>query len=192
LLIYSAPYFSLGGDTDQFSMESGSVPFSLAPGEYTNFNITFSPTIEGLKIATVQISNDDPDETPYTFTVNGTGVNKSVPDIDVMQNSTNYENGSNYNFGDVPVGFSMSVMFTIKNTGTADLSIVNIMTIKGNTKDFELDLSETLFIIPPSDSTYFIVTFSPSNYGNRYTELNIMSNDSDEIPYKIRFEGNGM
>ena len=46
---------------------------SLANSESTSFEITFDPSGSGLCQATVSIDNNDSDENPYTFTIQGTG-----------------------------------------------------------------------------------------------------------------------
>lgn len=46
----------------------------LAPGEATTFTIAFDPGALGLRRAALSIPNDDGDETPYTFAIEGTGI----------------------------------------------------------------------------------------------------------------------
>ncbi|WP_340239952.1 choice-of-anchor D domain-containing protein, partial [Emticicia soli] len=41
----------------------------------TTFTITFNPSASGLRSATVSIANNDTDENPYTFAIQGTGTN---------------------------------------------------------------------------------------------------------------------
>jgi hypothetical protein len=45
----------------------------IASGTSTTFTIQFDPNTTGLHTATVSIANDDADENPYTFTIQGTG-----------------------------------------------------------------------------------------------------------------------
>ncbi|MHC4533051.1 MAG: FG-GAP-like repeat-containing protein [Planctomycetota bacterium] len=45
-----------------------------AHGGTTTFEITFDPSNYGMKTATLSISNDDDDENPYTFVIQGIGV----------------------------------------------------------------------------------------------------------------------
>jgi surface protein len=60
---------------------------AIPGGTSTTFEITFNPTAAGLRTATVSIANDDPDENPYTFTIQGTGVctplTTSPGDVDI-------------------------------------------------------------------------------------------------------------
>lgn len=46
---------------------------SINPNGSTNFVIVFRPTAAGLRQATVTIANNDSDEGPYSFTIQGTG-----------------------------------------------------------------------------------------------------------------------
>ncbi len=47
------------------------------------FRIKFKPKAAGLRTATVHIPSNDPDENPYTFTIQGTGFKKPVSDVTV-------------------------------------------------------------------------------------------------------------
>jgi hypothetical protein len=53
---------------------SGSLPLEVAPGASSAFDLLFAPQATGEHTATVSIANDDSDESPYTFTLSGTGV----------------------------------------------------------------------------------------------------------------------
>lgn len=46
---------------------------TVVGGSSTSFVITFSPTMAGTRTATISISNNDSDENPYTFLIQGTG-----------------------------------------------------------------------------------------------------------------------
>lgn len=55
----------------------------ILPGESTTFQIQFDPSDLGIRYATVTIANNDSDENPYTFTIQGTGYNEqSIIDSD--------------------------------------------------------------------------------------------------------------
>jgi len=47
---------------------------SIVPGEATTFGVTFDPSLDGLRTATVSVSNSDTNANPYTFAIQGTGV----------------------------------------------------------------------------------------------------------------------
>ena len=64
---------SLSGDTaDFFVTPSPVIPFSLSPGAFQDFTITFQPMSDsGFRSVTVSISNSDPDKNPYLYRVGG-------------------------------------------------------------------------------------------------------------------------
>ncbi|MEO1652497.1 MAG: choice-of-anchor D domain-containing protein, partial [Bacteroidota bacterium] len=71
----SAPnYVSISGDAE-FSIQQQPSDSLIAEGDSIHFIISFSPTLPGLKTATVSILNSDSDESTYTFLVQGMGSN---------------------------------------------------------------------------------------------------------------------
>jgi hypothetical protein len=60
-------------DTTNFSV-SAQPASPVAASASTTFTIRFDPASEGLKSATVDIPNDDADESPYSFAIQGTGL----------------------------------------------------------------------------------------------------------------------
>jgi hypothetical protein len=48
---------------------------SIAPGSTTPFQVRFTPSVTGTLVATLTIANDDSDENPYRFAIQGTGTN---------------------------------------------------------------------------------------------------------------------
>ncbi|SFB93460.1 GEVED domain-containing protein [Kaistella jeonii] len=51
------------------------------------FNIKFQPTVAGLRTANVRIENNDSDENPYIFAIEGTGNCTTVPTVNVFPTS---------------------------------------------------------------------------------------------------------
>lgn len=52
---------------------------SLSPAGTSNFIISFNPTSAGLKTAMISLVNNDYDENPYDFSIQGTGTSTSTP-----------------------------------------------------------------------------------------------------------------
>ena len=61
-----------GSDAEDFSVVIQPAA-TVAPGAKTTFSLMFHPSAGGLRQATVSIDNDDDNEHPYTFSVQGTG-----------------------------------------------------------------------------------------------------------------------
>ncbi len=73
LSLTGSPRVSISGHTGDFIVSSQPASASVAALGSTTFQITFDPTATGLRQATVSIANDDADENPYTFVIQGTG-----------------------------------------------------------------------------------------------------------------------
>lgn len=173
------------------------ISMSIMAGETQNIIITFSPVMEGDREAEIIIESNDPDESPYTFTVIGTGVavGTFIPDIFVKNEVTSTEvpNGSiGHDFVDVLVGASGSVRFIIENTGTGDLNLtLPIVLVSSDISDFGIDDSSLTTVLLPGDTTYFDVVFSPTSTGNKEATIKILNNDLDENPYSFTVIGKG-
>ncbi len=73
LLTGGSPYVTIGGaNAADFSVTTIPNP-NIAGGSSTTFAITFDPSALGTRNATVSIANNDSDENPYNFAIQGTG-----------------------------------------------------------------------------------------------------------------------
>ncbi len=81
----------------------------LAPAGSTTFTVGFTPAALGLRQATISIANNDSDENPYTFTIQGTG--RSVPNVTTQAASGVMETSVTLNALVNPNYDSTSVLF---------------------------------------------------------------------------------
>jgi hypothetical protein len=73
LTLSGEPKVSVQG-TDAADFVITTQPISpVVGGSSTTFDVNFSPGVTGLRTATISIANDDSNENPYTFTIQGTG-----------------------------------------------------------------------------------------------------------------------
>lgn len=168
----------------------------IANGNSTTFEITFDPNATGLRSATLSIANNDSNENPYNFSIQGTGTDR---EIDVLGNSISIENGDTtpivndwtyFGISDVNNG-TIGRTFTIRNTGTGNLTISN-PTISGtNASDFTVTTNPSSTTIGPNTSRTFVITFNPSDIGLRNAIVTISNNDADENPYIYHIQGEG-
>jgi hypothetical protein len=70
--LLGSPLVTLAGSAD-FSVTQQPFVDPIPPSSSTTFVVHFAPTSVGLESATVSIQNDDADETPYSFAIQGTG-----------------------------------------------------------------------------------------------------------------------
>lgn len=82
LILDGSPIVSISGSTD-FSVSSQPTTTTLAVGESTTFTIAFNPTAPtiGSRTASISIENNDSNEAPYNFIVEGFG-EQTFPDTD--------------------------------------------------------------------------------------------------------------
>jgi len=162
----------------------------------TTFTIEFTPGAIGLRTAIVTIENDDCDDNPYTFNIQGTGL--ELPEIDVqgqaisiMDGDTSPDVADDTNFGILEVGGTPVVhTFTIENTGPGDLTISGFTT--SNTTDFSITNGSLPITIVTSGSETFTVTFDPQTSGAKTSTISIDNNDADENPYDFIVGGTGI
>lgn len=70
---------SIGGThSADYSVYTQPASLSLNGGESTIFSILFNPSATGVRQADISIASDDGDEDPFTFDIEGTGVNEVV------------------------------------------------------------------------------------------------------------------
>jgi|GEM_PF-4011198 len=175
----------------------------VAVGATTTFRVTFNPSATGVRAARIVILNDDPDESPYEFAIQGTGVATLEPDIDVRwttplpsipDGDTTPTPVDGTDFGAVAVGGSWTRTFTITNAGTASLSLAGSPRIEvsgSHPADFTIATMPAATVAPGSSTTFRLI-FRPSAEGLRTARIVIPSNDPDENPYDFSIQGTGM
>jgi hypothetical protein len=175
-----------------------STPVAVSGGT-TTFQVTFDPSAPGLRIATLSIANDDSDENPFDFAIQGTG---TAPEIAVSGNSVDIDNGDttpdvadHTDFGSQLVSSGTVVRtFTITNSGTAALNLTGTprVAVSGtHAADFTVTLDASTPVAVSGGTTTFQVTFDPSAPGLRTATLSIANDDSDENPFDFAIQGTG-
>lgn len=175
----------------------------VATSSNTTFTITFNPSAIGVRTATISIANDDTDENPYTFNIQGMGTT-TIQEINIQGNGTDIVNGDNTpsptdntDFGTIlAASGNKTNTFTIQNLGTAtNLNLIGaspFISIGGtHSGDFSVTAIPTSTIAANS-STSFEITFDPSALGLRTATISITSNDIDENPYTFDIQGTGV
>jgi hypothetical protein len=180
----------LTGDTYPKTM-TVDVPISgdttIEPDETFTADLSlFSGTaILGTTQHTVTITNDD------TIEISVEGLATEIVDGDSTPDVSD-----DTDFGSVDKDGSTVVhTFTIKNTGSLDLTLTDAspyVTIGGaHSADFSLTATPST-PISPSGSTTFEITFDPSTDGLREATISIANDDSDENPYNFNIQGTGV
>lgn len=101
LNLSGTPTISLSNTTD-FTLVPGSLATTVAASGNTSFSVVFDPVTSGAKTCTVSIANNDPDENPYTFTLQGTGTAVATPSVSIAATSTTICAGTSVTFTPTP------------------------------------------------------------------------------------------
>jgi hypothetical protein len=156
LTLTGTPRITVSGSA-AFSIQAQPASGTIAAGGSETFAVRFAPTCatQGVQNAIVSIASDDPDENPYTFTIQGTGTDNVAPtaaaknitiELDASGNAT--VNASDLNNGSIDNCGIASYTMTIGTTGTICESVGE---------------NNNLVITAPAGSKFTAVDFA--NYG---------------------------
>lgn len=148
----------------------------LAASGSTTFQITFDPSATGLRTATISIANDDSDENPYTFAIQGNGINSNTSDIIESAGFTYTSNHNYLSFQATPITSTSNSVgvfrFEVRDGGgTADVDALgtelNSITFSLGTTNINYIRSAALFDgasmrnnTPTINTTLGTITFS--------------------------------
>lgn len=78
LSLTGAPLVVVGGPNAADFSVSVMPTTPVAGSGSTTFNVVFNPSASGIRLGTLSIANDDSDENPYNFSIQGSGVDISI------------------------------------------------------------------------------------------------------------------
>lgn len=129
----------------------------------------------------------------YTRSTPGDGVVVGTPEIAVEQPvSTDVPSGGSKAFGTVNVGSTTDLVFTLKNTGDADLTLTGTpdKVVLTGSSDFTVT-AQPSSPVTAAGSTTFTVHFAPTSVGPKTAALAIASDDLTHNPFNITLTGAG-
>lgn len=185
------PLVELTGDAD-FSVTN--IPDNtIGVSNCSVFEISFYPTSTGLKSAVVSIANDDPDENPYNFTIQGTGIGPDSYETDNnFSSSKPISPGETQTHSILPVGEWDYIRFTLDQ----ESSVVITTSGPDDKADTYLDLYDSNKTLIASDddsgsSLYSRIALTcganPLQAGTYYIRATEYGNDKRISDYKISF-----
>ncbi|MEJ6480626.1 choice-of-anchor D domain-containing protein [Nostoc punctiforme UO1] len=170
---------------DGFSLV-GTLPTSVAANASTAITVALNTTIPGSYGGTLILGNNDTDESSFDFVISGIVKPAPAPEIQILNGTVDIADGSTtaINFGDVITGNTLSKTFTIKNTGTAALSLSNLKLPDG----FSLvgTLPTSVAANASTAITVALNTTTPGSYGGT---LILGNNDTDESSFDFAISG---
>jgi hypothetical protein len=158
--------------TAPFSLQNAPANgFTYAPNDNTTFQVVFTPSQVGPTAAEVVIASNDPATPEVRLPIGGEGINTQVPAIFVSPNPID--------FGQVPRGTNTSRSVTIRNDGTAALSLILIRLTNDAGGRFTLPAPPAPGTqLAPGAQAMFTVDYFDNGVVNTYNgTLEIQSND---------------
>jgi hypothetical protein len=163
-----------------FTRTAGPTNAVLNPNASVMVDVTFAPTATGLRSDSLVVRSNDADESTVNVALSGTGV---APMLEVTPPSLA--------FGDVSQGGSRLLMATLRNTGSAALSVTAISLNPGTSAEFSLAGPSTANLAPGLSQSVG-VTYSPANVGPDMGGLRIQSDDPTRPDLVVPLSGNGL
>ncbi len=166
-----------GGDFDQTNNCGG----TLAAGASCTINVTFTPTAEGARSASLSIANSDAAHTPLTVSLSGTGV---VPIAGVSPASLT--------FPEQLINTTSPVQaMALSNTGSGPLTLTGIGFTGANAANFAQTNTCGTSLAAGASCT-INVRFTPNATGAFSADLNIASNDPNNPTLTVPMAGTGI
>jgi len=150
---------------------------AIPAGATVGVEVTYTPVDSGIDIAYLEIPSDDPDEP--VFTVNLSGADHAVGDIEVDTTSLN--------FVCVDYGAVGTEFIEVTNLGTTTLDVSAIHLI--GSAEFSYSSTNLPGPIGPGYTRYIEVNYVPTNPTPDYATLTIVSDDPDEPTVDISIYG---
>jgi fibronectin type 3 domain-containing protein len=192
LLTGTQPVKITGTGADAFSVVQPANS-EIAPNGSLTFKINFNPGAVQVYNATVTVSSNDQDG-DFTFTIRGTS-HIPVPQITVTQDTDPVNPFGEYDFGNVELGRTSDVTFTIGNSGGANLTFV---TVDGNRINLADNSSNVFSVVQqpsaataviPGGTTTFIIRFSPNLAESVFTatvKIKTNSNENEDFSFTVQ------
>jgi PKD repeat protein len=175
LYILPAPFEGAGGGPDWIALGTNSNP--LAASACDEVLITFDATelVEGTYQGSIIITSNDPNNPlitiPVTLIVNGT------PALSISTNDLD--------FGEVQLGATSTLSFTLENTGTA---AVEISGLTSSIPDFSVQSPDSM-VVAPLESQNISVSFTPGDIATFTETLTLVNNAGDDVMVNLTGTG---
>ena len=195
-LLLGAVTFS-GTHAADFSVSLQPAP-SLAPGGSTHLEVSFDPSGVGLRSATLSLSNNDSNEHPFNFSIQGTVLPViTVSDVTLIEGNSGVSNAVFTLTSSAPSSETVTVSALTSNlsaTAGSDYTAAGPTTVT-----FAPTVTTQTFSVPvigdtdlESDETFLVTLSSPVNATIvDDTALGAITNDDGEPPSRVFVSSSG-
>ncbi|ERS83553.1 hypothetical protein Q667_18880 [Marinobacter sp. C1S70] len=165
---------SIGGTDSTVFTQTNSCT-TIAPSASCDVDVTFAPSTEGTRNATLIIQSTDAETPSVDVGLTGRGVLAPVPEIGV--------NPESIDLGRILLGESASAEVTVSNSGNAALQIDSIVLEGANAADFTQSTDCTT--VAAGESCAVQVAFTAASVGVSNANLVIRSSDSENPEIQV-------
>ncbi len=170
LIVYSIEEIS--DSSNVFQLDLSNFSSTIAPANYSTFNIIFTPNLPGSYTGTFRISSNDPTTPNLDFNLNCSAISSEAPDIEVSPSSIYFNNA----IPNSPYSYTV----TIRNKSTNANSILNLSSIVLSADPvYNLDTSQMKLSLKGGEQTTFKINFLSQLTGVFKGIVSINSNDPD-------------
>ncbi|QTA88232.1 choice-of-anchor D domain-containing protein [Desulfonema magnum] len=163
---------------------AGTFPDNIAAGNTGTFQVQLSAETDGTFSGTLEFETNDSDENPYDFTISGTVNPEPAPEIEISDEDDDIPNFGNVHFGNTTLGKPVVKTFSIRNSGTAVLTLGNPEFPTG------FSLAGTFpGTIAANATSSFGVQLNGDAEGEFSGTVRFETNDRDENPYNVTLSG---
>lgn len=181
------------GDSTGFSIVEAP-PATVNPLQIGRFRIAFDPERTGRHFTQLRLLTNDQDELFYDFIIEGTGTT-TFPEFELYGNGeriadqdTTPSPDDGTHLGSSSVGSPTEHTFSIRNSGTASLSIAQMELVGLHPDDFAV-VDQPTTSIPAGGAAQFSIVFTPKASGSRRATLRILSNDPADNTFEFALLG---
>jgi hypothetical protein len=151
--------------SSRFVLQGVSLPFTIAAGNSSSFNVAFKPTGSGTVSGSLSFTSNASNGTKASVPLSGTGTTTTTKgQLSITPTSVN--------FGDVNVGATGTEAITMSATGAS----VTVSSDSSSRSQFVLNGASLPFTIPAGQSVAFNVAFKPTGSGTVSGSLSFASN----------------
>ncbi|MBL7974353.1 MAG: choice-of-anchor D domain-containing protein, partial [Candidatus Kapabacteria bacterium] len=178
-----------GTNASDFSISG--VPSTVNAGSSATFTVNFVGSGSGVRVATVNIANNDCDEGTYDFAIKATPqaiIGVKGNSIAITNNDITPSTTDGTSFGTRGKCQSPVQTFTIENTGNADLVIAANAIASSNNGRFTIGGNASIITITPGNNATFTVTLNPATTGSPVSTITIPSNDPNTSTFTFAMD----
>jgi|GEM_PF-4968024 len=167
---------SLLASDAQFTVTSPPLPFTVSAGGFQDITVTFKPSSQGAKRATLTVGSDDPDEGTFSVSLTGTGTGVTVG-VDRTA----------IDFGRVTLEQNKTETVNVVNSGNVDFSVRGI-TVTGGKGQFTVTSPQT-FTVRGGASQGVNIRYAPTEADTASAILRIAGQDTTFV---VGLSGSGV